>query len=130
MNARAGGFTLLEVLVALTIAGILLVALLRVFSGAIAITGQTDAYNEAAMIAESMLESLGTSEVLQVGATIDRNAGSFHIEATVHVYNSGITGNTAAARVIPYELAVTVSWQEQRHARSVMLRTLRLGMPQ
>ena len=127
-HPSSSGFTLIEVLVAVTITSILLVALFRLFSEGISVAGRASAYDDAAVIAESTLESLGVTKSLQDGATLERDQGRFHISATIHRYSVGHEDSIGS--IIPYELAVTVSWQEQRQPRAVALRTLRLGSAQ
>lgn len=127
---KPDGFTLLEVLVAFTIAGILLVALLRVFSGAIDSSRRTNAFSEATMIAESTLESIGASIPLRDGAKFERREGQYRVETSVRRYAPDTVVHTTHPAVVPYEIAVTVSWGEQQRDRSVALRTLHLAVPQ
>ncbi|SRR5579885_946736 len=125
---RQVGFTLIEVLVAVTITSILLVALLRLFSGGLVGAESTSAYDDAIVIAESTLEATSVNVRLRDGAVIDRDEGRFHVVASIHRY--GLVGKDQAGPIIPYEVAVTVSWQDRRQPRGVTLRSLRLGARQ
>ncbi len=122
------GFTLIEVLVAFTIAAVMLLPLLRSFSAGVASVTRTDAFAAATLIAESTLETAGPGIALVDGVDLDRQEGRYHVSASVRRYE----GDGTLPRVliaVPYEVVVTVSWQEAARTRSVVLRTLRLGQP-
>jgi general secretion pathway protein I len=122
-DATEGGFTLVEILVAFTIATLLLVALLHSFSSGIANSARSETYNEALILAESTLDSVGTQSPLKAGETTE-HAGRFEVRTAVQ-------RDTEAAGegqyVGPYELTVEVSWRDGARRQSVRLRTLRLG---
>jgi general secretion pathway protein I len=128
-SAEARGFTLIEVLVAFTIAALLLLPLLRSFSTGIASATRTDGFTEATLIAESTLESIGPAVPLVDGGSSEQQEGAYRVSTSVHRYQ----GDAAPARdlllAIPYEIVVTVSWPEAARMRSIALRTLRIGPP-
>jgi general secretion pathway protein I len=126
-RGSASGFTLIEVLVAFTIAAVLLLPLLRSFSAGVASATRTDAFAAATLIAESTLETVGPSVALVDGGGIDQQDGRYHVSASVHRYQGEGTVAQPLAVVVPYEIMVTVSWQEAARTQSVALRTLRLG---
>jgi general secretion pathway protein I len=122
-DATEGGFTLIEILVAFTIATLLLVVLLHSFSNGIVSSTRSETYNEALIIAESTLDSMGTQSPLKVGETTE-HAGRFDVRAAVQ------RAPEAAGEgqyVGPYELTVEVSWHDGARRQSIRLRTLRLG---
>ncbi len=127
--ADARGFTLIEVLVAFTIAALLLLPLLRSFSAGIASATRTDSYTEATLIAESTLESLGPGVALTDGGSIDRQEGQYHVAAAMHRYQTDAAPDRTLLVAIPYEVTVTISWPEAARMQSIALRTLRLGPP-
>ena len=124
-NVDNAGFTLIEVLVAVAIAGLLLIPLFHVFSANINRSAQADASIEATLIAESMLETLGARLPLAPGESV-ADEDRFAIVASVQPY-TGANAPPADRYVIPYELSVNVSWQEGRRKRSITLRTVRLA---
>jgi general secretion pathway protein I len=128
-SADARGFTLIEVLVAFTIAALLLLPLLRSFSAGIASATRTDSYTAATLIAESTLESLGPGVALTDGGSVDRQEGQYHVSAAMHRYEAGTASDRALLVTIPYEIVVTVTWPEAARMQSIALRTLRLGPP-
>jgi len=123
----ASGFTLIEVLVAFTIAVLLLLPLMRGFSTGIRSASRTDAVTEATLIAQSTLESMGYATGLSDDADLERQEGPYRVSAAAHRYRGEGIAAGPTLSVVPYELAVTVSWQEGARTRSVALRTLRLG---
>ncbi len=123
----AGGFTLIEVLVAFAIAVVLLLPLMRSFSTGIMSASRTDAVTEATLIAQSTLESIGPASDLTDDANVTRQEGRYRVAATVRRYQDESVAAGPTLPVVPYEVAVTVSWLEGARTRSVALRTLRLG---
>jgi prepilin-type N-terminal cleavage/methylation domain-containing protein len=118
------GFTLIEVLVAAAIAAILLVPLIYNFSANIDRGSTADSTVEATLIAESMIETLGARLPLSPGDSV-ADEGRFTVAASVQPYDA--ENGSAARYVIPYELAVSVSWKDGRREHSVTLRTVRLA---
>ncbi|HEX3864923.1 MAG TPA: type II secretion system protein [Stellaceae bacterium] len=121
------GFSLIEVLVAFSIAAILLMVLLRSFSGNIGTSAQIDASTQATLIAESTLETLGARLPL-TESDADAVEGRYAVAASVHRYGSA--AGSAGQYLVPYELAVSVSWEDGLRRRSIALRTVRLAAAQ
>jgi general secretion pathway protein I len=128
-RGSASGFTLIEVLVAFTIAAVLLLPLLRSFSAGVASVTRTDAFTAATLIAESTLETVGPGVALVDGGGLDQQEGRYHVSASVHRYQGDGFAPQSQLVAVPYEVIVTVTWQEAARTRSVALRTLRLGPP-
>jgi general secretion pathway protein I len=127
-GADTRGFTLIEVLIAFTIAAVMLVPLLQGFSAGINSAARTNNFTEATLIAESALETAGSGLALADGNSLDQQEGRYRVATAVHRYQDA-TASRPLLLAIPYEIVVTVSWQEAARARSVALRTLRLGPP-
>lgn len=123
------GFTLIEVLVAFTIAAVLLLPLLQSFSAGVASASRTDAFTAATLVAESAIETVGPDAELVDGGGFDRQEGRYHIGASVRRYSGNDISPQSLLIAVPYEVVVTVSWQEAARMRSIALRTLRLGPP-
>lgn len=123
----ASGFTLIEVLVAFTIAVVLLLPLLRSFSIGMLSASRTDAVTQATLIAQSTLESMGSAIALTEDADVERQEGPYRVSATVRRYQGDGVAAGPVLPVTPFEVAVTVSWQEGARTRSVALHTLQLG---
>jgi hypothetical protein len=109
------------------ITAILLVPLIYNFSANVDRGSTADSTVEATLIAESMLEALGARLPLSPGDSV-ADEGRFTVAASVQPY---VGENGSVARyVIPYELAVSVSWKDGRRQHSVALRTVRLAASQ
>ena len=124
------GFTLIEVLVATTIAALLLLPLLRGFSSGLATTMRSSGLTEATLIAQSTLETIGAQTPFDATTSVDRQDGRYHVTAAVHPYSNGDLASEAALPVAAYEITVTVDWPEGGKPEKVAIRTLRLGPTQ
>jgi general secretion pathway protein I len=127
-EAEAAGFTLVEVLVAFTIATLLLTVLVRGVGLGTASLRRTEAYANAMILAESVLDAMGEAVPLAEGAEADLRNGPFLAHATVHRYRAA-AGGDENGYVVPYEVTATVLWQEGGRQRTASLRTVRLGPP-
>jgi general secretion pathway protein I len=127
--ARADGFTLIEVLVAFTIAAILLLPLLRGFASGVTSADQTDAFTQATVIAESAMESVGPALPLVDGSSQERQEGRYRVSTSVHLYQGEGAPTNPSPAVVPFEVVVAVNWQDAARTRSISLRSLRLGAP-
>jgi prepilin-type N-terminal cleavage/methylation domain-containing protein len=121
------GFTLIEVLVAFTIAVVLLAPLLHSFSTGLNSISRTDRYTEASAIARSAFEALGPELTPTDAGGSTRQTGPYHISTKVRPYHGEGVIDGPALPVVPYEVAVTVGWRDGRHTRSVALHGIRLG---
>jgi hypothetical protein len=113
------------VLVAVAITVILLVPLIRNFTSNLNYGATADSTIEATLIAESMIATLSARLPLSPGESV-ADEGRFSVAASVQPF-AGENGPPAGRYVTPYELAVSVSWNEGRRRRAVTLRTVRLA---
>jgi prepilin-type N-terminal cleavage/methylation domain-containing protein len=122
---RAGGFTLIEMLVAVAIAAVLLTGIMRLFSTSLAGASRADTYAQATLLAQSKLETMGG----MILTTLNDAAGSdgpFKWRTSVSRYGDP-AAYSAGSYLLPYEIAVSVSWLEAGREHSLSLRSLRLG---
>jgi general secretion pathway protein I len=120
---RQGGFTLLEVLVALAIAGLALAVMSQAASGGFLASKTAMGYQEALSRAKSHLAALGSDKALLPGQADGDDGGGFHWRYRV----SAVENQKNAAGFALYEIEVAVSWSAAGHTREVVLRTLRVG---
>lgn len=126
--ARHKGYSLLEVVVALAIAGTALAGLLQAVGTQARHTALAREYAAATALAESMLARAGRETRLQSGSRRGRFDDTFQWRRTIRVHDTNeAPGVGAAAPVTPYEVTVTVSWRTGHRVRDVTLRTLRLN---
>jgi general secretion pathway protein I len=124
------GFTLLEVVVALAIAGLALVALFQAGStGLFAVDTSTRA-EEAVERAQSHLAAVGRGVALAAGQFTGDDGGGYHWRLSVAPMATrqvpapdGISTTTMTL----YNVAVEISWRDLGRERAVVLKTLRLG---
>jgi general secretion pathway protein I len=127
---RAEGFTLIEVLVAFTIAALLLVAVLRILTLGLDGGERAEAFTRATIIAESTLDAIGVVTPLIPGEAAELRDGPFRILASVERYHEPDAVNDDQRYLVFYRVSATVSWLDGRRQRSVELSTLRLGPQQ
>jgi type II secretion system protein I len=122
------GFTLIEALVAMAIVALLLLPLLRSFSIGMASATRADTVDEATLVAQSAIESVAAGLDLEQAADFARQEGRYQVDGHIRRYD-GDGAPSGRAPLVPYEIAVTVSWQDGAQSRSVVLDALRLGAP-
>jgi prepilin-type N-terminal cleavage/methylation domain-containing protein len=119
------GFTLVEMLVAITLMALLLLPLMRSFSSGLLVKSRSDVLTEATVIAETELETIAANPAFNGESSYDRRQGRYSIHMSVGRYTIGTFDDRLPVQ--PYEIHVTVSWPEGAQTHSVALRTLRLA---
>jgi general secretion pathway protein I len=126
----AAGFTLLEVVVALAIASLALVALFEAGSGGLFAVDTAARAEEALQRAQSHLAAIGRNAALVQGESSGDDGGGYrwqlHIEPVMQRQGLAADGVTAETTTL-FAVQVAVSWKDRGHQRAVVLRTLRLG---
>jgi general secretion pathway protein I len=125
LKRRQRGYSLIEVLVAFAILAMALTVLLRIFSGGLRNVDAASEYAQAVLVAEAELAVPGILEALQPGLTDGVAEGGFEWRRQVQPYDPNSDG--AIGPILPYYIAVEVSWPSQRGKRYVQLETIRLG---
>jgi prepilin-type N-terminal cleavage/methylation domain-containing protein len=123
---RHQGFTLLEVLVALLIFGLIFAALARIFQTGFQQSSAAEAMATATMLARSQLARIGSDLPLEVGATEEDGGGGFRVRTTIQP----AAPETTDDQFVPLLVEVTVFWGPLEGERRVALTTLRLGAAQ
>ena len=128
-HAGTAGFSLVEVLVALTIVGLTLAATASVFStGLFGHTAASDV-DSALALAEEKLDAAGVAETLQPSSAEGVFAGRFRWRLVVTRYEDK-TSTVADLPALGYGLfriETTVAWQRGRDERQLTIATLRLA---
>jgi general secretion pathway protein I len=127
---RGRGFTLLEVVVALAIAGLALVALFEAGSTGLFAADTSARAEEAVERAQSHLAAVGRDAALSAGQFTGDDGGGFHWRLSVQPLSSrqapGPDGVSMTATTL-YAVEVEISWRDEGRSRAVVLKTLRLG---
>ena len=136
MNAectpKSGGFTLLEVVVALAIAAMALVGLFQAGSGGLFAVDTAARAQEAIQRAQSHLAAVGRDAALVQGEFTDDDGGGYRWRLRVRpvaTRDAPAPDVNSAASPTLYDVEVAISWAGRNGERSVVLKTLRLGTP-
>ena len=120
------GFTLLEVLIALAIMGVALVASMQALSGGLAGTRRAEAAGQALLTARSLMDRVGTELPVAPGSQSGSEAGlSWTIAIARRPEPAKKDQQAATDRSLPaFDVVVTVAAEG---ASPVSLTTIRLG---
>ncbi len=126
--SRQQGFSLLEVIAAMLLLAIAFAALMKVAGGAIALSRNAAAHDEAALWARSLLDSAFVTEPLVPG----QRSGRFdeRYRWTLDVTSWQVPGAQPSTSAQLYRLDLAVQWGSTAHPQVAHFDTLRLGRPQ
>jgi general secretion pathway protein I len=130
-RAVAGnGFTLLEVVVALAIAGLALVGLFHAGSGGLVSVDTAARTEEAVQRAQSHIAAIGRNMALAAGEFTGEDGGGYRW--TLRVVPLATRPSLAPDGITPiattlFNVEVVISWAGRAGDRAVVLRTLRLA---
>jgi general secretion pathway protein I len=113
------------VLVAFTIAAIMLAGLFQLFSTELQSVARADTYTRAVLLAESRLDSIGIAEPLAAGTTTGRFDERFFWKVAVERYATDDKAEASSPTYL-YRVQVTVSWHEGSADSAVSLESLRM----
>jgi general secretion pathway protein I len=122
---RQSGFTLLEVLVALAIAGLALAVMSEAATGGFLASKTAAGYQEALSRAKSHMASLGGDSALVPGEADGDDGGGYHWRYSV----TQIEQTALPTEPTLFEIKVGVSWLAGGHRREVELQTERVARP-
>lgn len=120
---KAGGFSLLEVLVAATLMGLMMVVLLQLLTSALRAQEASRNHTQAVLVAEKVLLEYRDLKNSKVG-TFQGKEGRFAYQVRVTPQYQ-VPYPNQDRQVICSLLQVTVSWEEQGKAKFMELQTLR-----
>ena len=123
------GFSLLEVIAAMLLLAIAFAALMKVAGGAIALSRNAAAHDEAALWARSLLDSAFVTEPVAPGSRSGRFNDRYRW--TLDVTPWQLPGTPPGDRALQlYRLDLAVQWGSTAHPQVAHFDTLRLGRPQ
>ncbi|MGO9379898.1 MAG: type II secretion system protein [Dissulfurispiraceae bacterium] len=117
------GFTLLEILVAFSLIGIVLVVVMQIFSAGLRSLSISDSYVNASARAEAVMRNILEDDdfpnVTMSGSTLD----GYRFNAVIA---KGYEDRTQALNVDLYQVEVTLYWNDGVRERSMSLNTLKV----
>ncbi|HEV2302033.1 MAG TPA: prepilin-type N-terminal cleavage/methylation domain-containing protein [Stellaceae bacterium] len=128
-----GGFTLLEVIVALAIAGLAFVLLFRAGGTGLVAANTASRTEEAVERAQSHLAAIGREASVVAGDRQGNDGGGFRWQLSVRPLASRpiLSPNGVSRLVLTlYEVTVAISWKTQNRDRRVVLETRRVATAQ
>ena len=120
---RAGGFTLLEILVAISLLGVALTVVFELFSGSLRNIRASEDYVQAALEGEVSLRKILSDDNLKAGTFTEVTPNGYRMEATISEALQEKSENLQC-RVMEIDLAV--KWRKGAKERVTHLRTVRL----
>ena len=117
------GFTLLEVLVAMALLSIALVAIFELFSSNLRGIAKSDDYSNAVITAESKMREILEDDNLAERAWTESTKDGYRIDAVV---SSTANDRTENLQIKLLEINLTVSWTKDARERTFNLKTLKM----
>jgi prepilin-type N-terminal cleavage/methylation domain-containing protein len=121
------GFSLIEVLVALAIVALVLVATAQVFGAGVLVHATANGTDTALALAEDKLAAAGVDAPLRSGISEGVFAGRYRWRRTVSRYADPESADLPEPPYRLYRVAVEVAWRDGWRERHAALATLRLG---
>lgn len=119
---RAEGFSLLEVLVATTLMGLVLIAIIQVLASALRAQEASRTNTQAVLAAQKILEEFGDKDLAR--GVFNGKEGKFAYQVSLEPQFQAPYGPQDKTLVCSL-LRVTLSWEERGKTKSVEFQTLR-----
>src|SRR5574340_525610 len=117
------GFTLLEVLVAMVLLSISLVAIFELFSADLKGIAKSDDYSHAVIMAESKMRKVLDDETLAERSWTESTDDGYRIDTIVSGTESE---RTEDLQIRLLEISLTVSWIKDSKERTLKLKTVKM----
>ncbi len=120
---KGGGFTLLEVLVALAILGIAIAVVLQLFSANLRAVAASDNYVSAVIRAEAKMREVLDDDKLSEKSSSELTNEGYRIDTSV---TTALKDRTQDLQVALLNVSVTVRWTNGTKERALTLNTMKL----
>jgi general secretion pathway protein I len=123
-SPRAHGFTLVEILVALAVLGVVGGALLQLFHGSLRNVALAADYSRAALLARSKLAELEARELFVAGEEQGRFDDHYHWYLRTADYAEAEDAPPPPGPLLPMAVSLAVGWQDGDMERWYTVQTL------
>lgn len=126
----SSGFSLLEVLVAFVVMGLVVGTLLQLFGSSMRNVALADEYSFAIQVAESRLAAVGNEIVVEEGSESGADANGYRWRVDMEPLEPETFGEKLKDIPIPlqiYRVSIVVTWDSGGKAREFHLSSLRFG---
>ena len=129
---RQRGFTLIEVVVAFALLAVGLGSAMQIAVGSMHQARSAADFTEAALYAQSLLDSAGVGYRLEEGGDSGRfgERYTWQLEVTPYESQSDVPLDPMTVPVLLYRVDLVVSWERGRHTHEAQFSTLRALTPQ
>lgn len=128
VSSRQQGFSLLEVLVAFVVMGLVVGVLLQLFGSSMRSTALADEYSFAVQLAESKLAAVGSEIPVEQGEVSGSEKGSgYRWQVSMQPLKLDDKMEEIPVPVELFQVEVTVIWQGGERPREYHLSSLRFG---
>lgn len=129
-QGRNGGFTLLEVLLAFVIFALSFALVLEILGGSMRSTARARHDTEAALLAQSLMDMVGTEIPLAEGAMVGDSPGGYEWNMTISLYQPGpgeerLLELSELSGTLLYWVDLEVRWGNEPRIRNVQFSTVK-----
>ncbi|MGB9715552.1 MAG: type IV pilus modification PilV family protein [Thermodesulfovibrionales bacterium] len=117
------GFTLLEILVALSILGIAITIILQLFSANLRSLSASEDYVFAVSKAEAKMREILDDKDISEKSWTEITDDGYRMDVSI---NEGLKDRTENLQVRAFEVTLTVSWAKNMKNKSLTLRTMKI----
>lgn len=126
--SKQRGFTLLEVLVAFVVMGLVVGTLLQLFGASMRSVALSDEYSFAVQVAESRLAAVGSEIKVEQGDVAGEEKGSgYHWNVSMEPLKADEKTEKLQVALQMYRVDVAVTWKSSEKPREFHLSSLRFG---
>ena len=130
MPSKSGGFSLLEVLVAFVVFALSFALVLQILSGSIRSTVRTRHDSEAALLAQSLMDMVGTEYLLEEGSFSGEAPGGYRWQLNVTPFEP-VQGQERIPEIaeltgtVMYWVDLDIEWGDEPRMREVRFSTVK-----
>ena len=120
---RARGFTLVEIMVALTVMGFAVVSLVQLFSSNLRMIGTSQDYMAALTLAEFVMREIVESEKIEEKSWKEETDQGYQVEVTVSEIQKERTEHLPIKLL---QIEMVFSWEKALRKKSMTFRTMKI----